>query len=306
MPFYLALIALVGLSLFTVRVYKQLDQLRALKPWMLAEKRDKAFPFVVDAYGFKYQGESSNLIDEEVLVFGAFEKERLFFMRDYLANCGTAAPVVLDVGANTGHHSLFLSRHAGRVHSFEPSPDVIRRFKHNLSLNPEIKNVVLHEVGLGKEEAELPFLEPPAGNHGTGTFRVEGATGDRKVSGQKLHVVVGDDWLRGREAGPVALLKMDIEGFEEAALLGLQGTLRQHRPLVVVEVSSPSTNGTIGSLEQLRKLLPERYEFLMLEGREVDGALKGDYQLHPLTEAEFRAGRQVEVVAYPAERASQV
>lgn len=306
-PFYLAAAAAFGLSLFALHTYKALAELRQFKPWVLSDKRDKNYTFIVEAYGFKYQGESNNLIDEEVLVFGAFEKERLFFLRDYLAGAGVAEPVALDVGANTGHHSLFLSRHAARVHAFEPFPPVIRKFRHNLALNPDIRNIVLHEVGLGSESAELPFLEPPADNHGVGTFRLEGADASgRQQSSRRLRIVAGDEWLRDKESGTVAVVKMDVEGFEEAALKGLGQTLRRHRPLVMVEVSPASLNGTIASLEQLRQLLPERYELLLLESRNTDGAVKGIYRLHALGEAEFRSGRQLEVVAFPAERSGQV
>jgi FkbM family methyltransferase len=306
-PFCLMLAGVVALSVYAWRTHTELKELRNQRPWTLAKQRDKNYSFVVDAYGYKYQGETGNLIDEEVLVFGAFEKERLFFMRDYLTKCGVEKPIVLDVGANTGHHSLFLSRHAARVHAFEPFPPVIQKFKHNLSLNPGIENIVLHEVGLGNEKAELPFVEPPDDNHGNGTFSNKGSiTEHRAIHTRKLQIVVGDEWLRERETGAVALVKVDVEGFEESVLIGLRKTLERHRPLTEVEVTPTSANGTIGSLDRLRELFPENYEFEVLEGRNTEGALKGVYALKPLTAGDFGTGRQLEVVAYPKERKNQL
>ena len=111
--------------------------------------REKDYAFVVDAYGYKYQGHTGNVIDEYVLRYGAWEKDHLFFVRDYLKNLNEPNAVVIDVGANTGHHTLFYSRHAARVLAFEPFPPVIATFKQNLALNPHVTNGELCEVGLG-------------------------------------------------------------------------------------------------------------------------------------------------------------
>ena len=252
----------------------------------------------------KYKGVTGNAIDEQILLFGLYEKDRLFFMRDYLENAKIEDPVVIDVGANTGNHALFLSRVAARVHAFEPYPPVIRRFRDNLALNPEIQNIELHEVGLGEKEAELPFVPPRDDNAATGSFRTEGRTNAASSSFARLKVVVGDEWLQGEEVGSVALVKIDVEGFEEAVLRGLRQLLTLHRPVVVVEVAVLPV-GTIDSLQMLDSLFPENYEFLTFD-HTLDGALSGRYHLQPLTQRVFNADsrQQLDLVAYPRERAT--
>ncbi len=295
--FYVATVVALVTTGLAWNLKKQLvdQQIAAYAP-----RAEKDYPFIVDAYGFKYQGHTGNVIDEHILRYGAFEKDHLFFIRDYLKNLGEPNAVVIDVGANTGQHSLFYSRHAARVIAFEPFPPVIAAFKQNLAINPHIKNIDLYEVGLGDANAELPFVAPVAGNHGQGSFRVDAPQdpGMKKLD-QKLQIVIGDEYLKGKELGPVAFIKVDIEGFEESALKGLRQIMEKHRPLMEVEVSPPPM-GTIDSFARFKALMPENYELYAL-GMSRDASAKGLYHLFKLEPRDFNKG-QIELIACPKER----
>ena len=78
------------------------------------------FDFTVDFFGMKYQGNSENVIDSHILHFGAYEKDILYFMRDAMLITGRTDSIFVDIGANTGQHSLFMSNYADVVHAFEP------------------------------------------------------------------------------------------------------------------------------------------------------------------------------------------
>lgn len=263
--------------------------------------REKDYDFVVDAYGYKYQGHTGNVIDDYILKYGAWEKDHLFFLRDYLKNLNEPNAVVIDVGANTGNHSLYYSRHAAKVVAFEPFPPVIEAFKKNLALNPAIKNVELCEVGLGDVNAELEFNAPVDKNHGQGSFRVDAPENpDMKRYEKKLRIVVADDYLKDKALGPVAFIKIDIEGLEEAALKGLRQTMEKHRPLLEVEVSPPPV-GTIDSLDKLTALFPKDYEFYVLPWSQA-AAVTGKYSLQKLDWPHHSKGHQIELVACPKER----
>lgn len=290
----------------------RLADTRQADPWTaVLQQRDEAHAFTVESYGFVYRGRSGNLLDDEVLLFGLFEKERLFFMRDYLSALRTAgnpaAPVAIDVGANTGNHTLFLARLTQSVHAFEPFPPAIARLRENLALNPAIDNVIVHEVGLGDTDAVLPFVAPPGDNEGAGTFRTDAEAARRgETYDTALRIVTGDAWLAATDLSALALVKIDVEGFEEPVLKGLAQTISTHRPLVVVEISPPSLGGTVTSLDLLRGLLPERYELLAFDPRSPEAAISGDYRLGPLTADAFAEGRLIEVVAVASERSAIV
>jgi FkbM family methyltransferase len=235
---------------------------RSFEPHFLSAIRDVNYPFTIEVYGYKYQGVSGNLIDDRILAYGAYEKDVLFFMRDYIKAKDRSDSVFIDVGANTGQHSLFMSRYAKHVHAFEPFPRVAERFRRMIELNG-FSNVLLHEVGLGKEDASVPFFTPPSENMGGGTFLAEHAKAQASASvepSERFRVVEGDKWLEQRQVSDVELIKIDVEGYEEFVLAGLSATLAKHRPVVVVEVSRPPL-GTIGSMEKLSSLFPSGYSY---------------------------------------------
>ncbi|MFO0822705.1 MAG: FkbM family methyltransferase [Gemmataceae bacterium] len=263
--------------------------------------RDKKFTFTVDAYGFKYQGTTENFIDENILQYGAWEKHHLFFIRDYLKNLGEPNGVAIDVGANTGHHSLFYSRHTAKVLAIEPFPPVIELFKRNLAINPEIQNISIYEVGFGDAAGELPFLGPVDANHGVGAFRPGDSVPDRKQLERKLPIVVGDEFLKDKVTGPVVFIKVDVEGFEEPVLKGLRQTMDKYRPLVEVELSPPPM-GTIDSIAKIQSLLPENYELYDLPWSPA-GSVLGSYELRKFRWGVYSKGGQYELIACPKERA---
>jgi FkbM family methyltransferase len=279
----------------------------AMNPFAMTinKTRDRDYTFVVENYGYKYRGTAGNLIDDAVLTFGAWEKHILFFLEDYTAAAGLRDTAFVGVGANTGQYVLFMAPRTKAVHAIEPYPPVLKALHANVALN-HFTNVTVHEVGLGDKDALLPFFEPvDIANQGGGSFREEGHDGAGQKRSGDLRVVTGDALLAN--CGPIGTMKIDIEGYEEAALKGLRQTLEKHRPLVVVEVSTPPA-GTITSLDQLRGLFPANYEFFVLVENDQQ-FVTGKYQVTefaPLADAFFKAGGQRNLIAAPAERAGQV
>lgn len=272
----------------------------------LNKTRDREFTFTVENYGYVYRGTSGNLIDDAVLVFGAWEKHILFFLEDYTAATGTKDTAFVDVGANTGQYALFMARRVKTVHAIEPYPPVLKSLHANLALNKDMTNVVVHEVGLGDKDGLIPFFEPAESAHQAGgTFREEGHDGKGQKRGADLRIVTGDALLAN--AGPIGAMKIDIEGFEEAALKGLRQTLEKHRPLVVLEVTTPPA-GTITSLDQLKALFPANYEYFVLAENDKQ-FVTGQYEVKefaPLAAKFFKDGGQRNLVIVPSEHAAKL
>lgn len=97
--------------------------------------------FEIDFFGKRYPGDFSIFIDWSVYYFGAYSIGELLMMRDQLAD--RAEPVVFDVGANIGHHSLFYSTIASHVHAFEPYGQVAKKLTEKIAVNG-LENVTLH------------------------------------------------------------------------------------------------------------------------------------------------------------------
>jgi FkbM family methyltransferase len=270
---------------------------RFYDPHEVSALRDADYPFTVEVNGYIYRGRTGDFIDDQILAFGAYEKDALYFMRDYVRALADPGAVFLDVGACEGQHSLFMSRLVAQVHSFEPFPPAAERFRGLVRLNG-FTNIQLHEVGLGSKDASIPFFAPPAKNLGSGTFLPSHSQGRSRPVGS-FRVVNGDAWLAPSRLTSVDVVKIDVEGFEGEVLRGLSRTLAKFRPVLVIEVSLPQV-GTLVSLDDLKRLLPERYAFLGFEDNR-ERAITGNYKLVRLDR--FARGRDYEmVVAYPLER----
>jgi FkbM family methyltransferase len=286
-------------TLYSAR--KILGDPRFYDPHRLSTLRDVNYPFTIEIYGYKYRGMTGDYIDDRILAYGAYEKDVLHFMRDYVRARNDPDAVFLDVGACEGQHSLFMSRLVKEVHAFEPFPPVANRCRQMIELN-HFQNIHLHEVGLGDQETSVPFHAPEDANMGGGRFLSQEDRGRAGSTGE-YRIVVGDKRLEQSGISHVELIKIDVEGYEQHVLAGLSSTLRRDRPVVVVEVGQPPF-GSIGTLEELKKLFPERYDFSRIhdQGDNGQAAITGEYQLTKI-ERLFPDGSNIMmVVAYPEER----
>lgn len=280
------------------RFYASYRCWKAAPSWSYCRER-KPFEFETDFFGFRYRGNTRNLIDHHVLVFGAFEKPILYFLRDTLQNLAPKRGVFVDVGANVGHHSLFMSRYAREVHAFEPYEPVLARFRRMIEIN-HVSNVTIYPVALGKEKARLRFFEPSETNLGTGSL-IEGFQGGIRPY-KEVEVQIGDEALEKGGVRHVDLVKIDVEGYEKPVLQGLVRTLSAHRPVVVFELTTivPGVEG-FRNLEEIRQAFPKNYRFLVFEESARD-RFSGFYRFRPIEErVRFDVPSQYDIVAYPAE-----
>ena len=209
--------------------------------------------FEADFYGLKYQGNLNIFIDWSVYFYGAYEKGILFLMKDIVKE--KQNPIFIDVGANVGHHSLFMSKFCDEVHSFEPY-DRVKDILLSKILFNKCSNIVVHNVGLGEKSEFLDFYAPVGRNIGTGSFMAEHAK-DNNIKYGKLEIVEGDLYISKLNLKRVDLIKIDVEGFEKYVLLGLRDTLEKYRPFVVMEYSRVTKDSL--TIHQLREILPSGY-----------------------------------------------
>jgi FkbM family methyltransferase len=119
--------------------------------------------------------------------------------------------VVADVGANVGLYAVTLARRVGatgRLIAYEPDAGNAELLRRNLALNDVGDVVEVRAVAVGAERGEMPFLS----DRQQSRFDPDGSS--------RVSVVALDDELER-----VALLKIDVEGFECAVLDGARSLL---------------------------------------------------------------------------------
>ena len=211
--------------------------------------------FEIDFFKMRYKGNLNNLIDWTVCFYGAYEKQQLLLLREIVRNIDE--PVFIDVGANIGQHSLFMSRFCSQVHSFEPYEPVRKLLEEKITIN-NIDNVTIHGFGLGSENDELTFYAPKSDNTGTGSF-LSSHTPDNNVPIGKLTVINGDEYIAELNPPKIDLIKIDVEGFEKDVLIGLEQSLRRYRPVILMEFNE-STRERFENQDEFISLLPENYK----------------------------------------------
>ncbi len=138
--------------------------------------------------------------------------------------------VVYDVGAHYGYYSLLASRlvgPTGRVVALEPSPRNLSKLRRHVELN-HASNVTVVETAVSDREGESRF-DNRAGS-GVGRLSPEGP----------LTVPVTTlEALAARFPAP-NVIKIDVEGAEEAVLDGGRGLLEHAKPALFLSTHGPA------------------------------------------------------------------
>jgi FkbM family methyltransferase len=143
---------------------------------------------------------------------------------------------VLDVGANIGIMTALLGRKNPQleIHAFEPIPEnfkVLTKVCHKFSID----HVVLHHLALGNSPGSLKMIMPTLGD-----ARQQGLSHvmtDPNEQGQVYDVAVTTlDSLFGADEKRISGIKLDVENFEYFVLEGAKRILRQHKPIIYVEL----------------------------------------------------------------------
>jgi len=131
--------------------------------------------------------------------------------------CSVIKPglTVLDVGANIGIFTLLAAKRGAKVFAIEPDPVNALRFRNHLSLNGLADKVEIFEIAATHEPSTLTLYRNP-GNIGNSNL----FAGDSPVSVKSMTI----DSLN---LPAIDVCKMDIEGAELSALLGMKETIRR-------------------------------------------------------------------------------
>jgi FkbM family methyltransferase len=151
--------------------------------------------------------------------------------------------VVLDVGANAGAHTVFLSnlvRKRGRVLAFEPLPANIRSLEETIRRRARFTNISVFQVAVGdpSSQKERATIKIPGDDLTQASLALQ-TTGSWEKKPPVREVVVPLVSLDGCEEVQslhhIDLVKVDVEGGELDVLRGASRTLSRHMPFLYCE-----------------------------------------------------------------------
>jgi FkbM family methyltransferase len=164
-------------------------------------------------------------IGRSLEVYGEFSEGEIELFRQFVK----PGKVVVEVGANIGVHTVFLAQAVGptgHIVAFEPQRIVFQTLCANLALN-SITNVHCVQAAVGSKPGEIivPLLDARR-EHNFGGLSLEG-----HQRGERVPVMTLDDL----NLPQCYLIKIDVEGMEQAVLEGAAATVARFRPILYVE-----------------------------------------------------------------------
>lgn len=137
--------------------------------------------------------------------------------------------VFVDVGANSGAHSIRAAKIYDKVIAIEPDPSNLIVLKKNIEIN-KLRNVKVVETGCSDRKGTVKFLSAAANAMVTDN-------GDITINVDTLdNILIGEDdeGLIDNEIENMTV-KIDVEGHEEKVIHGARRVIDKYRPAIMVE-----------------------------------------------------------------------
>lgn len=149
--------------------------------------------------------------------------------------------VIFDIGANTGVYSILSNKvnPDAKIFSFEPYPVNVTRLKKNLGLNNTKAEIV--EKALGNEPGTINFAVPAndsIADTSSAEIDFSKSTYDGKIKWKTIEVeqTTLDTFVTKNNLDRVDLMKIDVEGYEEAVFKGASGFFNKYKPVIQCEI----------------------------------------------------------------------
>ncbi|ACI55944.1 FkbM family methyltransferase [Rhizobium leguminosarum] len=163
----------------------------------------------------------------------------------------------IDIGANYGVYSWFLTKYARDVVAFEPQPNMVAFLKAALGSSVRVEQVAL------SDSAGVATMRIPSDHFMDGCATIEE---QNTLSTQNVEEIsVPTRRLDSYQFGPVGFIKIDVEGHELKVLEGAEAILSRDRPNLLIEAEERHRPNAIASV--IDYLKPFGYSVYCLKDR---------------------------------------
>lgn len=175
--------------------------------------------------------EASSALEYSVARTAYGEAETIQEVMDMLSSGG----VLYDIGANVGLYTLVAAKRGVHVVAFEPAPANHASLRRNLAHN-HLSSVHVIPLALGETRGRARFF-----TSGTdAASQINSLSGDVVARYGRSRRVIDIDIARlddtARDLPPPDVIKIDVEGAEGAVLRGAVQILREHGPVLSIEL----------------------------------------------------------------------
>jgi FkbM family methyltransferase len=191
--------------------------LKLLRAKTLRVKRSREYPFTFYNEDFSIYFEINNPIEEFRLAQWGGEKD---YVIDLVKNL-KKDDVFYDVGSSVGLISIISASvlKDGKVISFEPDPENLKRLQRNYSIN-NLKNCITVPIAVGDKKSKLQLFTQGSNGYSPSLKKVNGIEKYIEVEVDSI-----DNLLENKKIPFPNVIKIDIEGAELMALKGMENLL---------------------------------------------------------------------------------
>jgi len=158
--------------------------------------------------------------------------------------------ISLDIGANLGLFTYFMSKHSKKVLAFEPNPYPLRYLPRLID-----KNVEILKIAIGNSNKKMNLLIPKS-NKG---WSSNGATLKDIEVKNGIKIEVDCKKIDSFNFSNVGFIKIDVEGAEKNVLVGAKKTIQRNKPNLMIENEIVHQNDTNEIFKIIQKMDYEIY-----------------------------------------------
>jgi FkbM family methyltransferase len=160
-------------------------------------------------------------IGRHIAKYGTHEPLLTRWLAEFLEISGPG--IAIDIGANLGWHALHMAGHQNvdAVIAFEPDPSNFRLLKQNIAQNA-IEKVIPDCRAVGATSGIARLYRYSRSNAGRHSIAVDHGRGSLQVPMTSLDEGLNDMGFSNRS---IAIIKIDVEGYEPAVIAGAQQAL---------------------------------------------------------------------------------
>ena len=195
-------------------------------------------PYLKDSYLLLEKGS----FQDKKFVDHNFEYELV--IQDLMKMLVKPEDCIIDIGANHGLHTILLSKLAknGTVFAIEPDKNSREKLNINLQLSG-CTNVKVVNTAIGIKNKKLAFYTSKTRGQFDGSNSIykesllSMGVEDLNIKKEIVNVISLDSFVYKNKLKP-NFIKMDIEGSEYDAFLGMKKTIKKYSPLLIFEFNS--------------------------------------------------------------------
>ena len=177
-------------------------------------------------------------LDRKIILFKKYEENQFNFLANEIEK--NKINLFLDIGANSGYYSFFISLRFKNINtiSFEPNKIASEKFEKTLEKNKHLmQRISLHKYGLINDSGSFKMSAMFKNNYlqpGGSALINETTVNNPKFKIFNAEFKILDQIIKVKKS--ILAIKIDVEGNENLTLLGMKELIKNNKIILQIEI----------------------------------------------------------------------